>query len=87
MLKYAALALALSAAPAFAQTGATQSPPAPNASSFAPQPVDSVPAGGLTAGPAQSPQVGPVLGSGVPAPVVVVPVPGPAMSTAPAPVR
>lgn len=81
MLKYAAaLALTLAAVPAFAQVGATQSPPAPNAGSVAPQPVDSVPPGSLTSGPAQSPNVGPVVGAGGTSPMTA-PSPGAAMST------
>ena len=47
MTKYAfALAALFVAGPAFAQSGATQSPPAPNSSSSAPSPATSVPAGG-----------------------------------------
>ncbi len=44
-------AFALTAAPAFAQSGATQSPPAPNSSSSGPQSGNSVPSGGLTMNP------------------------------------
>ena len=40
-----ALAVMLLAAPAFAQSGATQSPPAPNSASSAPQPANSLPGG------------------------------------------
>ncbi len=46
MLKYVlAIALLVAAGPVFAQSGATQSPPAPNASSSAPQTSNSLPAG------------------------------------------
>ena len=45
MPKYAfALALILAAAPAFAQSGSTQSPPSPNAATSAPTPATSAPA-------------------------------------------
>lgn len=46
----AAFALVLGAAPAFARndTVTTQTPPAPNAQSFTPQPQASVPAGAAT---------------------------------------
>ncbi len=45
-----AFAFLLAAAPAFAQGGATTSPPAPNAASATVEPAGSVPAGSLTAG-------------------------------------
>lgn len=46
MLKYvSAIALLVAAGPAFAQGGATQSPPAPNASSAQPQTSNSLPPG------------------------------------------
>ena len=52
MIKFIpALALLLAASTAFAQGGATQSPPAPNASTSMPEPVGSVPAGALTSAP------------------------------------
>ena len=47
----AAAALMLVAAPAFAQSGETQSPPSPNANSQGPTSANSVPAGALTANP------------------------------------
>ena len=67
-------ALALGATPAFAQsdTVTTQTPPAPNAQSFTPQPQASVPAGAATsvtprpgdgvATTATSPRAAPVAG-------------------------
>ncbi len=46
MLKYLpVIALLVAAGPAFAQSGATQTPPAPNAGSSAPQSSNSLPAG------------------------------------------
>ena len=51
MLKYAALAVVLAAPAAFAQSGATQSPPAPNSASSSPTPANSAPAGTLTMSP------------------------------------
>ncbi len=66
MLKYAsAFALILAAAPAFAQSGATQSPPTPNAAASAPTPATSVPAGALTSNPSttQNPNVSGALGA------------------------
>ena len=56
-----ATVLALAAAPAFAQSGVTQSPPSPNAGNSAPEPANSVPAGALTANPnaPQNPNVSP----------------------------
>lgn len=66
MLKYAtAFALIVAAAPAFAQSGATQSPPTPNAAASAPTPATSVPAGSLTANPSttQNPNVSGPLGT------------------------
>lgn len=67
MLKYAAAAaLMLAAAPAFAQSGATQSPPSPNASTSAPTPATSVPEGALTTNPGAStnPNVSGAIGGG-----------------------
>jgi len=67
-----ALALLLAATPAFAQGGATQSPPAPNAASSMPEPVGSVPAGSLTSAPTmpegttRSTTTGQVLGTPTP---------------------
>ncbi len=58
-----ALVILLAAAPAFAQGGASQSPPSPNAASSAPEPVNSVPPGALNmnTGNASNPNVsGPV---------------------------
>ena len=51
---FAALALALSAAPSFAQ-GATQSPPAPNGPGM-PEPPNSVPPGARTLAPGSTGQ-------------------------------
>ncbi len=46
MLKYVSvIALMIAAGPVFAQSGATQSPPSPNAGSSAPQTSNSLPAG------------------------------------------
>lgn len=46
MLKYVpVIALLVAAGPAFAQSGATQTPPAPNASTSAPQTSNSLPPG------------------------------------------
>ena len=47
---FAALMLALSAVPSFAQ-GVAQSPPAPNSSQSMPQPPDSLPKGARTLAP------------------------------------
>ena len=58
-----ALAILLMAAPAFAQSGTTTSPPSPNASNSAPQSANSVPAGALTANP-NAPQ-NPNVSSGI----------------------
>ena len=58
-----ALAFLLMAAPAFAQNGATSSPPSPNSNQSAPEPANSVPAGALTANP-NAPQ-NPNVSSGV----------------------
>ena len=60
MLKYAtALTLLVLAGPAFAQAGATQSPPAPNASSASPIPPTSVPPGATNMPASASPNVSP----------------------------
>ncbi len=55
--------MTLSAVPAFAQSGSTQSPPSPNAASSAPTPATSAPAGAMTTNPGGSPNVGGALGS------------------------
>ncbi len=52
---FAALALALGAAPSFAQ-GVTQSPPAPNSGQSMPEPPNSVPAGARTLAPGSTGQ-------------------------------
>ena len=49
------LSAGLIAGPALAQSGATQSPPAPNSSNSAPQPSNSVPSGGATLSPGAPP--------------------------------
>lgn len=62
MLKYAgyiaAIVIALSAGAAFAQSGSTQTPAAPNASASAPTPPNSAPAGAMTTNPGATPYVG-----------------------------
>ncbi len=55
-----ALAMLLIAAPAFAQSGATQSPPSPNSSQSAPQPANSMPPGVSNVVPGTSLTSGPV---------------------------
>lgn len=68
------LAVALGfAAPAFAQAGATQSPPSPNSGQSAPTPSNSLPAGGLTGNPNAPGGASPTMGAqtgvtGTPAP-------------------
>ncbi len=60
MLKFVpALAVLLASTAAFAQSGSTQSPPSPNASSSAPQPATSVPPGAanMNTGSASNPNV------------------------------
>ena len=59
------LAILLMAAPAFAQGGSTQSPPAPNSSSSAPQPANSLPGGtsNLNTGSAANPNPSGAVGS------------------------
>lgn len=60
MFKYAAiLALVAAGGPAFAQAGASQSPPAPNAASAAPTPPTSEPPGATNLPPGASPNVSP----------------------------
>ena len=60
----AAMALTLGlAAPAFAQGGATQIPPAPNAAESSPNPANSAPAGTLTVSPGAANAVNPSGGS------------------------
>ena len=53
------VALLFAAAPALAQSGSTQSPPSPNASSSAPEPTNSVPPGAanMNMGSASNPNV------------------------------
>lgn len=60
-----ALAILLMAAPAFAQGGSTQSPPAPNSSSSSPQPANSLPGGtsNLNTGSTSNPNPSGVVGS------------------------
>ena len=84
-----AAALMLVAAPAFAQSGDTQSPPSPNASSQGPTPANSVPAGALTANPSSPSNPFPSAGVGttVTQPgAVIAPAPAGA-STVPTPAR
>ena len=59
-----AAALMLVAAPAFAQSGETQSPPSPNASSQGPTSANSVPPGALTANPSSPSNPFPSAGIG-----------------------
>lgn len=49
------LSAGLIACPALAQSGATQTPPAPNASNSAPEPSNSVPSGAATLSPGAPP--------------------------------
>ena len=56
-------ATVLMAGPALAQSGATQSPPSPNAGNSAPEPANSVPAGAATT-PQGAPTTGVVGGTG-----------------------
>jgi hypothetical protein len=86
MLKYVpALVLVLAAGPVFAQAGATQSPPTPNASTSQPQSSNSLPPGAanMNTGSVQNPNLaGSALGgtatTGAP---VVTTSPGAAQST------
>ena len=55
--------LLVAASPAFAQAGATQSPPSPNAASASPTPAGSVPPGASNVAPGASPNVSGPLGS------------------------
>ena len=89
-----ALSLLLLSAPAFAQSGASQSPPAPNAGQSAPQPSNSLPAGAqnLNTGSASNPNVsGPVSTTVVTPGAATSPVPAapagaqPLANTVPAP--
>ena len=89
-----ALALLLLSAPAFAQGGASQSPPAPNGGESAPQPSNSLPAGAanLNTGSASNPNAsGPVSTTAVSPGAVAAPVPAapagspPLADTVPAP--
>jgi hypothetical protein len=60
MLKYVpAVALLLAAGPVFAQAGATQSPPTPNAGASMPQSANSLPAGAanMNTGSVQNPNL------------------------------
>lgn len=60
MFKYVpAVVLLLAAGPVFAQAGATQSPPSPNASSAQPQSSNSLPAGAanMNTGSVQNPNI------------------------------
>ncbi len=89
-----AAALFLAAVPAFAQSGATQSPPSPNASSQGPTSANSVPAGALTANPSSASNPCPSAGVGStvtqPGAVVLtpsVPAAGAGDTTIPTPVR
>ena len=60
MLKYAAILVMLAAAgPAFAQAGASQSPPSPNAANSAPTPPGSEPPGATNMPASASPNVSP----------------------------
>ena len=49
------LSAGLIAGPALAQSGVTQSPPAPNSGQSAPQPSNSIPSGAATASPGAPP--------------------------------
>ena len=82
--------LAIAAAPAFAQSGATQSPPAPNSSSSAPTPATSAPAGALTTNPGSvsNPNVSGNLGGSASVPAPPASGPSDAMSkTVPTPAK
>ena len=86
MLKYLpALALLVATAPAFAQAGATQSPPSPNAGQAQPQSGNSLPAGAanMNTGSVQNPNLaGSALGgTSTTAPGAVTVSPGAAQST------
>lgn len=61
-LAAATLALGL-AAPAFAQSGATQSPPSPNSGASAPSPSNSAPAGSMTTDPTSPGGASPTMGA------------------------
>lgn len=63
----AILSAGLIASPALAQSGATQTPPAPNASNSAPEPSNSVPAGAASLSPG-APPTGVVGSTGVGSP-------------------
>ena len=66
MNKFApAIALILLSTPVFAQSGASSSPPSPNASSSAPEPANSLPPGAanMNIGSSSNPNVGGALGS------------------------
>lgn len=63
-LSLAAMALVLGlAAPAFAQSGATQNPPSPNSGSSAPTPPNSLPAGAATSNPNSAGGATPTMGA------------------------
>ena len=90
----AAFTLLLLSAPAFAQSGASQSPPAPNGGENAPQPSNSLPAGAanMNTGSASNPNVsGPVSTTIVSPGAVATPAPAapagapPLANTVPAP--
>lgn len=95
MLKFVpALALLLAASAAFAQGGASQSPPSPNAASAMPEPSNSVPPGALNmnTGSASNPNVSGPVGTTVVTPgASATPVPAapssqqPMANTVPAP--
>ena len=61
-LATAALTLGL-AAPAFAQSGTTMSPPSPNAGESAPSAANSVPAGAMTTAPSTAGGASPTIGA------------------------
>jgi len=77
MLKYLpAVAILLASTAALAQSGSTQSPPAPNSSSSAPQPATSVPPGAtnMNSGSTSNPNPSGAIGTTVVTPGAV-PVP------------
>lgn len=89
-----ALAILLLSSPVLAQSGSTQSPPAPNSGSSAPQPANSIPPGAtnMNSGSTANPNVGGALGttvvtpSATPAPATTAPAGQPPMAeTVPAP--
>jgi len=51
------------AAPAYAQSGTTQTPPAPNSTQSAPAPLNSVPAGSMTTNPSAPGGGSPTIGA------------------------